>query len=45
MKVDNAAVEELKTELEQVKLALIKAQERERVFRELYEETIRGGNI
>lgn len=45
VKVDNAAVEELKTELEQVKLALIKAQERERVFRELYEETIRGGNI
>lgn len=43
VKVDNAAVEELKTELEQVKLALIKAQERERVFRELYEETIRGG--
>lgn len=42
VKVDNAAVEELKTELEQVKLALIKAQERERVFRELYEETIRG---
>ena len=45
VKVDNAAVEELKTELEQAKLALIKAQERERVFRELYEETIRGGNI
>jgi hypothetical protein len=45
VKVDNTAVEALKTELEQVKLALIKAQERERVFRELYEETIRGGNI
>lgn len=45
VKVDNTAVEELKSELEQAKLALIKAQERERVFRELYEETIRGGNI
>ena len=44
VKVDNTAVEELKSELEQVKLALVKAQERERVFRELYEETIRGGN-
>lgn len=43
VKVDNTAVEELKTELEQAKLALIKAQERERVFRELYEETIREG--
>lgn len=43
VKVDNTAVEELKSELEQAKLALIKAQERERVFRELYEETIRGG--
>lgn len=42
VKVDNTTVEELKTELEQAKLALIKAQERERVFRELYEETIRG---
>lgn len=42
VKVDNTAVEALKTELEQAKLALIKAQERERVFRELYEETIRG---
>lgn len=28
-------------ELEQTKLALVKAQERERIFRELYEETIR----
>lgn len=45
VKVDNTAVDKLKSELEQVKLALIKAQERERVFRELYEETIRGGNI
>lgn len=45
VKVDNTAVEELKSELEQAKLALIKAQERERIFRELYEETIRGGNI
>jgi mRNA interferase MazF len=44
VKVDNTAVEELKSELEQVKLALVKAQERECVFRELYEETIRGGN-
>ena len=44
VKVDNTVVEKLKSELEQVKLALVKAQERERVFRELYEETIRGGN-
>ncbi len=44
VKVDNTAVVELKSELEQVKLALVKSQERERVFRELYEETIRGGN-
>lgn len=42
--VNNTAIEALKSELEQVKLALIKAQERERIFRELYEETIRGGN-
>ena len=42
VKVDNAAVEELKSELEQTKLALVKSQERERIFRELYEETIRG---
>ena len=44
VKADNAAVEELKSELKRVKLALIKAQERERVFRELYEEMLRGGN-
>lgn len=42
VKVDNTAVEALKTELEQVKLALVKAQERARVFKELYEEAIRG---
>lgn len=42
VKVDNTAVVELKSELEQVKLALVKSQERERVFRELYEETIRS---
>lgn len=42
VKVDDAAVEELKSELEQAKLALIKAQERARVFKELYEEAIRG---
>ena len=45
VKVDNADVEMLKLELEQTKLALVKAQERERVFRELYEETIRGGSV
>lgn len=44
VKVDNSVVEKLKSELEQAKLAYIKLQERERVFRELYEETIRGGN-
>lgn len=42
VKVDNTVVEKLKSELEQVKLALVKSQERERVFRELYEETIRS---
>ena len=41
VKVDNTVVEKLKSELEQVKLALVKSQERERVFRELYEEMIR----
>lgn len=45
VKVDNAAVDKLKSELEQAKLALVKAQERERVFRELYEEMLRGGNV
>lgn len=42
VKVDDTQINELKSELEQAKLALIKAQERERIFRELYEETIRG---
>lgn len=44
-KDDNVPVkdDDLIKELEQTKLALIKAQERECVFRELYEETIRGG--
>lgn len=36
--------DELIKELKRTKLALIKAQERERVFRELYEETIRKGD-
>lgn len=45
VKVDNTVVEKLKSELEQTKLALVKAQERERVFRELYEEMLRGGNV
>lgn len=44
VKVDNATIEEPKSKLEQTqtKLELIKSQEYERIFRELYEEAIRG---
>lgn len=42
VKVDDNAIKELTSKLEQMKIELVKAQERERIFRELYEETIRG---
>lgn len=42
IKVDDTQINELKSKLKQDKIALVQAQERARVFRELYEETIRG---
>lgn len=42
VKVDDTQINELKSELEQTKIALVQVQERALVFKGLYEEAIRG---